>query len=124
MLEIPQWMFDAAVVCLIRCEVSARTSTKALSELKELISAGDRASGSDMVQVHQQSRSCRGGSDAPRHEVVPAVESIAAVPPTPQQAPVGKPTGRGAPGGARAARAMAARPRPRRRTVRERGGAR
>ena len=115
-------MFDAAAVCLIRCEATARTSTRALSELKELIARGGRAGGGDMVQVQQQSRSRRGGSDASRHEV-PTVESIPVISSTLQQAPLGKPTGTGAPRGTRPARAMAARPRPRRRAVRERGGA-
>ena len=122
-LEIPQWMFDAAAVCLIRCEAVGRTSTRALRELKELISGGDGASGGDMVQVQQQSRSRRGGSDASRQEV-PTAESISTISPTFQQVPLGEPTGRGAPGGARPGRAMAARPRPRRRAAREHGGAR
>jgi len=77
-------MFDAAAVCLIRCEATARVSTKALSELKELISVGGRASGGDMVQVQQQSRSRRGGSDASRHEV-PPVESVSTISSTPNR---------------------------------------
>jgi hypothetical protein len=59
-------MFDASVVCFIRYDPSARTTIEALKELKELMGPGGRAGGSAMVQM-QQSRSRKGGSDAPRH---------------------------------------------------------
>jgi hypothetical protein len=41
LLEIPQWMFDASVVCLIRLATSPIASCDALRELKELISLGE-----------------------------------------------------------------------------------
>jgi len=92
-------MFDARVVCLIRFQRSAFASAEALRELKELISRPGRPSGDGVVKVQLQSLSRKGGSDAPRHEVISS-KSIAAVAPAGRNAALGKPTGKSAPGGA------------------------
>jgi hypothetical protein len=68
LLEIPQWMFDATAVCLIRLAASPIASCDALRELKELISLGKTAN-DKVIQAQHQSLFPTGGSDVKRSEV-------------------------------------------------------
>src|SRR5690348_5506593 len=54
LLEIPQWMFDANAVCLVRFSSAALASCEALRERKELIGPHEEVSGGKVVQAQHQ----------------------------------------------------------------------
>lgn len=88
LLEIPQWMFDASAVCLIRRAASPMANCNALRELKELISLGEI--GADkVIKAQHQSLLHIGGSDAKRNEVTPG-NAVAAVSATGHSASLGE----------------------------------
>jgi hypothetical protein len=64
LLEIPQWMFDASVVCLVRLSPFPPASSEALRALKELIDPRKAAVNSEVIQGRHPSPSRAGGSDA------------------------------------------------------------
>jgi hypothetical protein len=72
LLEIPQWMFDASVVCLVNLSSLPLVSCEALRELKELISPSEAVGIGEVVQARHQSLSHTGGSDAQPSEVTPS----------------------------------------------------
>lgn len=106
LLEIPQWMFDASAVCLIRLLASAVASCEALRALKELIDGGATSAGK-VLQAQHQSLSHTGGSDAKRSEVTPS-SPVAVVSATDSGTALGGSSTRGSTSGTGAARAMVA----------------
>jgi hypothetical protein len=54
LLEIPQWMFDASVVCLVRFASSPVACAEALRELKELIDRQGAVGGGEVLQAQHQ----------------------------------------------------------------------
>lgn len=121
-LEIPQWMFDQAVVCRIRLVSFPIASWEALSELRELITGSSRAGRNDVIRPEHQSPFRIGGSDATRNTVT-AGQPIAALLSTDYNTSVGDSSGRGSMPDIDATRAMAADPH-QGRTRRKPGGAR
>lgn len=91
LLEIPQWMFDAGAVCLMRLAASAVASCEALRELKELIAPRAATGDAKVLQAQHQSLSHTGGSDAKRSEVAPS-SAVAAVSATDLSASLGEPS--------------------------------
>ena len=122
LLEIPQWMFDASVVCLVRFSSSPLASCEALRELKELIGPREAAGTGGVVQAKHQSLSHTGGSDAKPSEVTPS-KPTALVPATDRSASLGESAARGSAPDLGTARAAVARLRAKRRAGRP-GGAR
>ena len=72
LLEIPQWMFEASVVCLIRLAECPIASIEALTELKALIVAGPAVDSDRVVKAKHQSLSHRGDPDATPDQVPPS----------------------------------------------------
>ena len=66
LLEIPQWMFDASVVCLLHFASAPQASCEALGALKELLSHHTPRR-LTVIQAQQQSPDT-GGSDAKRSQ--------------------------------------------------------
>jgi hypothetical protein len=64
LLEIPQWMFDVAAVCLMRIAVVPFASCEALRELKGLLLSTAVTGAETVIQATHQSLSRTGGSDA------------------------------------------------------------
>jgi len=122
LLEIPQWMFDASVVCLVTLSSFPLASCEALRELKELISPSGVVGSGDVVQARHQSLSHRGGSDAQPSEVTPS-KPTAVVPSTDRDASLGESAPRGSVPDIGSARATVARLRAKRGAGRP-GGAR
>jgi hypothetical protein len=108
LLEIPQWMFDASVVCLVRFGSAPLASCEALRELKELISPREAVGTGPVVQAQHQSLSHIGGSDAKPSEATP-IKPTAAVPSTGRNASLGESATRGSLPDIGAARATVAR---------------
>jgi hypothetical protein len=105
LLEIPQWMFDASIVCLARFSSAPLASCEALRELKELIGPRDAVNAGEVIQAQHQSLSHTGGSDAKPSEVTPS-KPTALVPSTDRDASLGESAARGSapdPGTPRAA---------------------
>jgi hypothetical protein len=73
LLEIPQWMFDAAAVCLIRLSASPVSSCEALRELRELIGPHRAVGIREVVQAQHQSLTHTGGSDAKPSQATPSM---------------------------------------------------
>ena len=94
LLEIPQWMFDASVVCLVKLSSFPLASCEALRELKELISASEVVGSGEVVQAQHQSLSHTGGSDAQPSEVTPS-KPTAVIPSTDRDASLGESATRG-----------------------------
>jgi len=94
LLEIPQWMFDASVVCLVKLSSFPLASCEALRELKELISASEVVGSGEVVQPQHQSLSHTGGSDAQPSEVTPS-KPTTAIPSTDRDASLGESATRG-----------------------------
>jgi hypothetical protein len=118
LLEIPQWMFDASVVCLLRLQSSPVASCEALHALKELVTLSlSVRRANDVVQARHQSLSSVGGSDAPRHEVQKG-QSAAAISPTGRTVSLGEFASRGSAPDTTIAGAMATRSRKKRRKKR------
>jgi hypothetical protein len=69
LLEIPQWMFDAAVICVMRLAAAPRVSGEALREVKELIFSTAATGAEPVIQAAHQRLSHMGGSDAKLTEV-------------------------------------------------------
>jgi hypothetical protein len=121
LLEIPQWMFDASAVCLIRLAPSPVASCDALRELKELISLGETVT-DKVIQAQHQSLFRTGGSDAKRSEVTPS-SPVAVVSAAGHSASLGELAARSSTSDLGVGRTMAAGSHRRRRVVRS-GGAR
>jgi hypothetical protein len=69
LLEIPQWMFEASVVCLIRLSATPTPSIEALREVKALMVAGQTADPDPVVKAEHQSLIHRGDPDATSDQV-------------------------------------------------------
>jgi hypothetical protein len=115
LLEIPQWMFDASAVCLIRLAASAVVSCEALYELKDLIAPHDATDTAKVLEGQHQSLSHTGGSDAKRSELTPS-SPVAAVSATDLSASLGEPSARDSSSDRRTPRAMVTSARHRQRT--------
>ena len=89
LLEIPQWMFDAAAVCLIRLSASPVASCEALRELRELIGPHRAVGSAEVVQTQHQSLTHTGGSDATPTQATPS-KPTDFVPPTGGNASLGE----------------------------------
>jgi hypothetical protein len=113
--EIPQWMFDASAVCLIRLASSPAASCEALRELKELIGPRGAIGNGEVVQAQHQSLSHTGGSDAKPSEVTPS-KPTPAVSATDRNAALGELSRRGSAPGRGPSGAVAAGARRKRRT--------
>jgi hypothetical protein len=122
LLEIPQWMFDASVVCLVRLSPSPLACSEALQALKELIGPRRATANPEVVQGRHPSLSHAGGSDAKPSEVA-SRKPTDAVSAASHNASLGELTSGGPAPDPGAARTAAARPRAKRRTGRS-GGAR
>ena len=103
LLEIPQWMFDAAAVCLIRLFASPVASCKALRELRELIGPHRAVDIGEVVQAQHQSLTHTGGSDATPSQATPS-EPTDVVPSADDSASLGESATRSSAPGITAAR--------------------
>jgi hypothetical protein len=123
LLEIPQWMFDPAIVCLVLFASFPRASCEALQELKGLIDGSHGIVTGAVVKPEHQSLSRTGGSDATRNEVA-ASKTTAALSSTGHNALLGKSATRSSAPNGGASGAMVPRPHQRRHAGSKPGGAR
>ena len=122
LLEIPQWMFEASVVCLLRLLPSPIPSVEALRELKELLGSGQPPNPDQMIKAKHQSLSLKGDSDAtPKNS---PSKPTAVVQPADHHSPVGEPSIRHSTASPGASSTLAAVPRRRRHTGGKPGGGR
>jgi hypothetical protein len=94
-LQIPQWMFDAAVCHRVRMETTPSVNARALQELRHLLSASRAPAPEVMLEAQHRSWSHEGGADASRCEVTPA-EPTQAVPSDHHGSDLGAPAARDA----------------------------
>jgi hypothetical protein len=123
LLEIPQWMFEASVVCLIRCAPSPVPSIEALREVKALISTGLPVDSGAVVKAEHQSLIHKEDSDATRKQVS-AGRPDAPVQPADPNAPLGESSARRASASRGASGSLVAGGRRRRRRGDKPGGGR
>jgi hypothetical protein len=123
LLEIPQWMFDARVVCLIRVTSSPLASDEALRELKALINSQRAVGHGEVIQAQHQSLSHQEGSDAKPSQVSPS-QPTATVSSTAFNPSLAKPATRGSSSDRKPSRTMVSRTSARRHRSGKPGGAR
>jgi len=122
LLEIPQWMFDASRVCLIRLATTPVTSCEALRELGELIRLDGADNALKVLQAQHRSLARTGGSDAKRSTVTSG-RSVAVVSAADGGSSMGEFAARDSPPSADSPRQMVTRRGRRKRIGGNRGGA-
>ena len=123
LLEIPQWMFEASVVCLIRLAPCPIASLEALTEVKGLLVAGPAVDSDRVVKAKHQSLNHRGDPDATPDQV-PSSKPTSVVQSADDHAAMGESPARGPAASPRTAGSVATRRRGRRDTGGKPGGGR
>ena len=122
LLEIPQWMFEASVVCLVRLLPSPVPCIEALREVRELLRSGQSPNADLMIKAKRQSLTRKGDPDATPK--TPPSEPAAAVQSADHDATLGESSARHSAASPRASSPLAAVTRRRRHTGGKPGGGR
>ena len=123
LLEIPQWMFDASVLCRVRLSAYPLACGEALRALKELLGSHSASAIGEVIQGRHPSPSRAGGFDAKLSEVASS-KPTGAIPATNRNASLGELAARSPAPRPGAPRAIAMRARTNKRRTGRSGGAR